>query len=281
MLENLRYTPQVPVEERSKVYDPNSQLGTNDPFNIAKNLLSIGQESLVAGPGGGPATSDLGKLRQNLSIASAVGSILSGLKTPSQGEFASLSRASDAGRRQVVNSNLQQINDAFKGFDDTYFNSIANAFKNYYQPQVNDTFNDATRNLIYRAPGGVGSTAFAENLGKVERDRQLADVAVGEQAAGEAQRAKQTVEANRAALTGLAETSEDPGAFGAQAVATAKASAATPTYNPLADLFSRYAMLAANAGAAERAGYGSATRPTMTSGYGSGGSGGSVKTIWS
>lgn len=273
----------VPVEDRSKPYDPNSQAGSNNPLSIAKNLATIGKESVLGGGMGGGAsgTSELGKLRQNLSIASAVGSVLSGLSTPSQGEFAQLSRASDAGRRQVVNANLKQLDDAFKGFDDAYFNSVANAFKNYYQPQVNDTFDEATRKTIYRAPGGVGSTAFAENLGKVERDRQLADVAVGEQAAGEAQRARQTVEANRAALTGLAESSEDPGAFGAQAVATAKASAATPSYNPLADLFSRYAMLAANAGAAESAGYGG-NRSIYAGGggYGSGGSKGSVKTVW-
>lgn len=237
-----------------------------------------------AAPGGSSTTpapkTDLQKIKDTLGISSAVGQLFSGLSTPSEGELAGLSRATDAGRRQVINQNLGKIEAAFQGFDDKYFDSIADAFKNYYQPQVDDTFKRASEQTIYAAPGGVGSTAFASKLGEVERDRSLAGVAVGEQSAEEAQRAKANIEGTKASLIGLAESSEDPGAFGAQAVAASKAAAQTPSYNPLADLFSRYANLAANASVANQQGYGRASPPTSFGGGRSSGSS-SVKTVWS
>lgn len=269
----------APVEDRTRVYDPTSQTFTPNLGNLASGAAKIAG---LPGTGGASGMDPrLKNIKDALSISSAVGSLLSGLNLPSQGDLAGLSRATDAGRRAVVNSNLKQIEDSFGQFNDDYFNRIADAFKNYYQPQVKDTFDLATKKTIYAAPGGVGSTAFADQIGRVEKDRQLAETAVGEQSADEAARAKAAIEGTKSNLIGLASSSEDPGAFGAQAAAAAKASAQTPTYNPLADLFSRYANLAANAAVASKQGYGSTgTTPTSFGGYGGTGSKGSVSTVW-
>lgn len=225
--------------------------------------------------------SDLQRIRESLGLASAVGSFFSGLNPPSQGELSQALRGSDAARRQYVAANRKQIEDAFRGFDDSYYDSIANAYKAYASPEVGRVFDDAERSVIYRAPGGVGSSAFARNLGKVQGDRQRAFTAVGEEAQNEADRIRSGVEGQRSSLLGQAEASEDPALFGEQAIAAAKASSQAPSYSPLADLFSRYANMAVNAGIAERQGYGRSTtaRPLLFGGGGGGSGGSSVRVV--
>lgn len=261
----------APVEDRSRIYDPKSQNFLPNLGNVASSLAS--RAGLSAGAAGsvGNAASGLSAIKNGLSLTSAVGSLLQGLNMPSVGETGStLARASDGARRRVVSQNLDQINGAFAGFDDKYYNSIADAFKNYYQPQVNRQFDTAQRNLLYSAPGGVGSTEFARQLSEAERERQQAGTDVADSAQNEALSARNQIEGTRANLLGLAESSEDPGALGQQAIAGAQASSYTPKYSAIGDLVSRYASLANAAGSLESAGYGRQTvRPISFGGGGS------------
>jgi hypothetical protein len=224
----------------------------------------------------GDGVTTLGQIRSGLSLTSALGNLLQGVNMPSVGETGStLARASEGARRRVVDQNMQQVNEAFKGFDDNYFNSIAKAFQDYYQPQVGRTFDTAQRNLLYSAPGGVGSSEFGRQLTEAERERQQAGTDVADQAQSEALSARTAVQGNKANLLGMAQASEDPGAFGQQAIAGAQASSYAPKYSPLTDLVTRYASLANAAGALESQGYGRmAVKPIS---FGGGGSGSSVR----
>lgn len=209
-------------------------------------------------------------LRNQLALSSAISGVLSGLDQPSLGDEARLSRASERARRQVTAQNRREVAEAFKDFDDQYFDSIASAFENYYRPQVEEDFDTLEEQTIYAAPGGVGSSAFASRLGKVAEGRQKAMTAVGQEAFGEAERARGDVESQRASLLGLAESAEDPRAFGEQAVAAARSAARPQSYSPLADLMARYGGMLTDLGESQRRGY-QAPRP-LSFGSGSGGS---------
>lgn len=275
------YGPQVPgarapVEDRSTTYDPNSQSYIPNLGNAAASLA--GKAGASAGTAGavGDAAGGLSQIKNALSLSSAVGSLLKGLNMPSVGETGTtLARASEGARRRVVGANTDAINQAFSGFDDRYFNSIADAFKNYYQPTVNRQFDTAQRNILYSAPGGVGSSEFSRQLTEAERERQQAGTDVADQAQNEAMSARNQIEGTKANLLGLAESSEDPAAFGQQAIAGAQASSYVPKYSAIGDLVSRYASLANAAGGLESQGYNRvAVKPIS---FGGGGSRSSVQ----
>lgn len=268
----------APVDDRSKTFDPSTSGGLPNLGNLAASAVKGGGASASTAGAAGEAAGGLSTIKNSLSLTSAVGNLLQGLNLPSVGETGStLARASEGARRRVTGQNIDQINSAFSGFDDRYYDSIADAFKNYYQPQVTRQFDDASRNIIYAAPGGVGSSTFASKLSEAERERQQAGTDVAANAQNEAMAAKTGIEGQKANLLGLAESSEDPAALGAQAVAGAQASSYVPKYSAIGDLVSRYASLASAAGALENQGYGrQSVRPIN---FGAGGGRSSVRNI--
>ena len=270
-IENFR----APVEDASRTYDPSKTPFLPEVGNAAAYLANAGGAAPGTAASVGNAATSLSGIKNTLGLTSMVGQLLAGSGgVQSAGDVARTQRASQQAQMQIAQTNRKQVEDAFSGFDDAYYQSIADAFKNYYQPQVTDQFDTATRDLIYKAPGGVGSSEFSRLLGRAEEDRAKAGTDVASSADVQAQNARADVEGQRANLLGLAQSSTDPALFGDQAIASARASARPPDYSPLTDLFSRYATLAMNAGRAENMGYGRSGVPPIN--FGGGGSSVSV-----
>lgn len=187
-------------------------------------------------------------VKENALPIAAAGSLISAANQPGPvsdpgadaraAEEARLARAADARKR---------VNDAFAGYGDDYYGDIAKRFRDYYTPQLKEAYDDATRQTLYAAPGGVGSTEFARQLGRVEtnRERDFADLAA--RASDSAEQVRGQIAGQKANLLSEADTAQDPESLGDTAVSLAQAAARPQPYSPIADLFGRFTALGANA----------------------------------
>lgn len=140
-----------------------------------------------------------------------------------------------------------------EGYNDQYFDTIADAYLNYYRPQLEEQYERARRNVTLNSPSR--GSGYLRNLGDLDTDYQRESVALGERAQGERMRAKQDVESNRSQLIRAAEAGSAPDVVAQQAVEASKFLRQPPAYSPLGDLFQRTAATVANAKAAQRGGY--------------------------
>lgn len=140
-----------------------------------------------------------------------------------------------------------------EGYSDEYFDTIADAFMNYYRPQLDEQYGRARRNVILGSPSQ--GSGYLRNLGDLGTDYARESVALGERSQAARAESKRDVESNRAQLIRAAEAGSAPDVVAQQAVEASKFLRQPPAFEPLGDLFARSANAIANLKAAQRAGY--------------------------
>lgn len=80
---------------------------------------------------------------------------------------ARLAREYATGRQNLIDTNKAAIDSAYAGFDDKAFGDFAQSFVNYYKPQAEKTYQDATRDTTfgYGDAGNLRSSAAAKSFG--------------------------------------------------------------------------------------------------------------------
>ena len=139
-------------------------------------------------------------------------------------------------------------------FDDAYFGDIGRTYLDYYLPQLTDQYERAKRATILSAPG-TNSSAFSRNVGQLETDFNREKVALGERSKGAEADARRNVEQTRADLISAAEGGSAPDLVAERAIRSSQFLRQPPAYEPLGDLFARYATTYANQQIAREAGY--------------------------
>ena len=84
--------------------------------------------------------------------------------------------AREAARRAQIASGTAAVNNAFTGFDDGYYNNIADMYKSHYAPLIDEQYQTALRACRTSSPSTQGSE-YQRRVGELERDyqRQLVD----------------------------------------------------------------------------------------------------------
>lgn len=160
-----------------------------------------------------------------------------------QDNSAAIARQSEIDRQARITAGQGKINDAFAGFNPDYFSKFQQAYLDHYNPQIDQQFTDARKNLRYDlARKGVqdstpGQTQFGR-LAQAYADRRT-DIAANASSAADS--LKGQVEGQKTNLYSLNNTSADPALAAQQAVSAAGSLATPATYSPLADLFSGFA----------------------------------------
>lgn len=131
------------------------------------------------------------------------------------------------------------------GFNDAYFGNVADAYKSYYLPQLEEQMNEVKRKLPYRYASTSGSE-YARGLSDLERDYQRGVTDIGSQGVQFADEQRGNIERQRGDLLSLATSGSDADLIAAQAARQAQTLSAPPQFSPIADLFARYSALAAN-----------------------------------
>jgi hypothetical protein len=148
-------------------------------------------------------------------------------------------RAAETARQAQIESGRQQVDRAFAGFDDSFFDGRRQAFVDNAAPQLDRQFRDARENLIYTLAdaGTLRSSVAGNRLADLERSYGENKLMLADQARGYAQQARADVEAARGGVIQNLFAAGDAALAGQQATGQAQMLAAQPTFSPIAQAF--------------------------------------------
>lgn len=144
-----------------------------------------------------------------------------------------------AQQQALIKKSVGGINDAFKGFDDAFYQKRANDYTAYALPQLNQQFQDIGKNLDYRlADAGLNaSSAGQQARGALDKNYALKKQSVVDTGQQQAQQLQQQVQGQKNQLISEAQTAADPSQVAASAIGTASGFTAPSTFAPLGQLF--------------------------------------------
>lgn len=152
---------------------------------------------------------------------------------------AGAARAAEEERQENVRAATGRINETFAQFDDPFYQGRERAFAGYANPQLDDQYGKARRDLIFALAdaGTTRSSVAAQRLAELERDYGQRKIEVADQARGYAQQARSDVEGARGSLIQQAVATGDSALAGNSAVNEASRLASAQTFSPLGQVF--------------------------------------------
>lgn len=172
------------------------------------------------------------------------------------GNEAAQARADEQARQQRVREGTKRVNDIFgKNFDEPFFEDRRKAYLDYAQPQLQNQYVDAQKQLTYALDrsGLLDSSARAEKSADLQREYDQNSRAVADQALSQQTQARNAVEDARGNLiTTLNATGDAEGAANS-ALSRASALSQPQAYSPLGQLFSTFTSTLGTQAAMERA----------------------------
>lgn len=150
--------------------------------------------------------------------------------------------ASDDAR---IRASAQAVLDQFGGYDDNYYTGIADAYKNYARPLVDEQATEARRVMPF-AFSDSGGSAYQTKAGQLERDVNRGYADVGNEALQQSDARRSNVENTKSGLIDLVQSGADTDIVAQEAAAKAKQFTAPPPFSPISDLFGKYTADAAN-----------------------------------
>lgn len=164
---------------------------------------------------------------------------LFGSKDVPQDNSAAIARQQEQERQARIAQGETAIDDAFSRFDDPFFSQFTDSYLNYYQPQLQQQFGNATDDLrlAFARKGNLNGTAASDNYKDLANTFVDASNNLSSKALAATNDLKSDVNTRRNNLSTLNATSADPSAVARQAVSSAGAVQETPTFSPLANIF--------------------------------------------
>ena len=178
------------------------------------------------------------------------------MKTPKDNSAAQ-ARADEEARQARIRQGTESINKTFDSqFNDDYFKSRSDSFLNYANPQLNDQYTKAQKELTYALDrsGTLDSSVRAEREAELQKLYETNRRSVADQALGYGSQARNSVEDARAGLISTLNATGDATAASSQAINRAQALSQPDTYSPLAQLFTTFTSTLGQQAANERAG---------------------------
>jgi hypothetical protein len=142
-------------------------------------------------------------------------------------------------READVRTGQDRIDQAFRPFNDKYYNQYKSDYTGYYFPQLERQYNEANgHSAASLAERGLGeSTVGAAQLGDLFRQYGDQRTQIANQAADAATALRGNVEKTKTDLYTLNQASADPQGINARARGEASALVAPQAYSPLGNVF--------------------------------------------
>lgn len=152
-------------------------------------------------------------------------------------------QASQQQQAALTNQSVNQINQAFAGFNPQFYQGVQDSYMNYAMPQLQQQYQGANQALGYKLAnqGLMNSSAADQAKNALSGQMAQAQQQVGNQAVGQVNTMKQTVGQEQSNLIGQAQTASDPAALGTQALAVAAGTNAPSTFAPIGSMFNNFA----------------------------------------
>lgn len=158
---------------------------------------------------------------------------------PKTDNSAEIARREEAARQARIAQGQEAIDNSFTNFNDDFFNQYQTDYTNYYNPQLDDQFQDANKRLTLQLAqsgnltGSVGATQLAD-LQKFYDQQKL-------QITGNATTAqndlRSSIDNRKSQLYADNRASADPGNAASAAASAAQALQPGPLSSPLANVF--------------------------------------------
>lgn len=173
------------------------------------------------------------------------------------GGEAAAARQDEQTRQNEIRSGTSRINDIFGGFDDDFFKGRRDAFLGYANPQLEDQYGDAQKQLTFALArnGTLDSSIRAEKAGELQKKYDLNKQMIGDQAIASETDARNATEDARANLIATLNATGDATGTANQALARSAALSKPAAYSPLTQLFADFTGTLGTQAALERANY--------------------------
>jgi hypothetical protein len=146
-----------------------------------------------------------------------------------------------------LRTGMANINQAFGGFTDDYFNNLAKNYTDYATPQLQDQYDEAKKNIVYALArkGNLASSTYGDQLALLDRQNATAQTGIEGTASDYANQARRDVQSNKNDVISQLNSNYDADAANASALSSAKALAVPVSFSPLGNLFTNISAMAA------------------------------------
>lgn len=150
--------------------------------------------------------------------------------------------AEAARRRANIETGMGNIDRAFSGFNDNYYNQVGTDYRNYYLPQVNKQAEEARRQMLFNASraGTRSSSEYNRQLADLDENVRLRTNEIDSGANARINEARADIARQRSNQVSSLNASQGELAANSPFL-TGQVSATAPTlaaFSPLGDLFS-------------------------------------------
>jgi hypothetical protein len=156
---------------------------------------------------------------------------------------AAQARADEQARQASIRSGTDSINNTFDSqFNDDYFNKQRDAYTSYADPQLEDQYGSAQKELTYAlARGGLlDSSVRGQKAGELQQKYDLNKQQIADQAQSYADQGRTSVEDARSGLISSLNATGDATGAANSAISRASALSAPTAYSPLTQLFTDF-----------------------------------------
>lgn len=148
-------------------------------------------------------------------------------------------------RKAAVESGRSAVSSAFGGFGDKYYDDIASTVLDYYLPQVEQQYNDASDQLIYKfarqGQTASNSKTVLDEQGNLKGKYDIQKAQVINQAKDASRQARENISGAKSTLLSYADTAADAGAVDDRlATETGRIKNYAPELTPIGQLFPDY-----------------------------------------
>ncbi len=158
-------------------------------------------------------------------------------------------RTEETNKANSLRSGMEGINKAFGGFDDAYFDRLKTDYMDYAQPQLEDQYKDAKKNIVYALArkGSLNSSVMGDQQAILDRQNATNLTGITGTANDIANTARGQIASNKNQVVSQLDATYDDSAAVSDAMERSRMLAVTPSFNPLGKMFGDIAAQAAQA----------------------------------
>jgi hypothetical protein len=168
---------------------------------------------------------------------------------------AEMARQQEAARQAEIRQGRESISSTFGQFDDGFFGRNRQAFMDYAQPQLDEQFGDASKELTFdlARSGLMNSSVRGDKTSKLQRLYDQNTQQITNEALSREQQQRNAVEGARADLVSMLQTTGDAQGATNQALSRASILSAPQPFSPVGQMFQDFTAGLGTQAAMERA----------------------------
>ena len=167
-------------------------------------------------------------------------------------------RADEEARQQRIREGTKRVNDIFDSqFNDDFFNGRRDAYLDYANPQLDDQYSDAQKQLAYSLArsGTLDSSVRGEKTAELQKLYDLNAQQIADKALASSTSARNAVEDARGNLITTLNATGDAEGAASSAISRASALSQPAAFDPISSLFVDFTNALGTQAAASRAEY--------------------------